>query len=157
MLWFVPEDIRITEVRGVEVGHGISRVVRPGPAPIVAESDVLFLALLVCRRVNGDQARAVLPVTVLAEAAGVIPIHHRTAGIHHIVAGILGQRHWQILPMHHVAAHGVPPVHMSPHIAMGVVLVEQVVLTLVKDCPIGIVHEVAWGREVVLRSPGLIV
>ena len=61
----VPEDIRIAEVGSVEVGDGIARVVRPGPAAVVAEGNVLFLPVFVGCGVDGDQARVVLRIGIL--------------------------------------------------------------------------------------------
>jgi hypothetical protein len=54
MLRLVPEDIGIAEVGRVKVSHGIARIVCPGSSAIVAEGDVLFLSVLVRRRVDRD-------------------------------------------------------------------------------------------------------
>ena len=67
------------------------------------------------------------------------------------------ERNRKILPMHQVFADGVAPTHVSPDVALGIVLVEEVILTFVKDRPIRVVHEILWRRDVVLRTPRLIV
>ena len=66
------------------------------------------------------------------------------------------ERHRQMLPVQHVAADGVPPAHVPPLGAERVVLVEEVVLALVVDEPVGIVHEVARRREVEPRPQRLV-
>jgi hypothetical protein len=48
----VPEDVGIAEVGRVKVSHGIARIVCPGSSAIVAEGGVLFLSVLVRRRVR---------------------------------------------------------------------------------------------------------
>ena len=66
-------------------------------------------------------------------------------------------RNRKVLPMEHVVADGMAPTHVSPDVALGIVLIEEVVLALVKDESVGIVHEIFSGREVILRTPGLVV
>ena len=98
----------------------------------------------------------VLRVRILTQAAGVVPIYDRAAGINHVVA-VFGNGQWEMLPVHHVGADGVAPTHVSPHLALGVELIKEVVLTLVEDHPVGIVHEVLGRREVILGPPRLVI
>src|ERR1700687_3314252 len=60
-------------------------------------------------------------------------------------------------PMHHVRADGVAPAHVSPHISLRVVLVEEMVFPFVINQPIGIVHEVLGRCEMKLWPPRFVV
>ena len=59
------------------------------------------------------------------------------------------ERDWLVLPMHEVLTACVSPVHVSPFIAVGIVLVEDVVIPLVIDRPVRIVHPIRRRPEVV--------
>jgi len=72
-----------------------------------------------------------------------------------------------MLPMNQVSADGMPPVHGSPYIAIGIVLVEEVVLPFIEDHAIGIVRPHGIGAKMELgtvlfgvaelRDPGFII
>ena len=66
---------------------------------------------------------------------------------------LLAQGDRQVLPAHEVAADGVAPAHVAPAVPLGVVLVEQVILAVEEDQPVGVVDEVLRGREVEQRPP----
>ena len=62
------------------------------------------------------------------------------------------ERDRQMFPMDQVAAARVAPVHVSPVVAVRIVLIEQVVITAVKNGAVGIVHPVGRRQEMVARS-----
>ena len=59
------------------------------------------------------------------------------------------ERDGQMFPMNEVIADSMPPTHMPPCIAKWIVLIEQVILTVKKYQPIGVIHEILWRREVI--------
>jgi hypothetical protein len=61
-----------------------------------------------------------------------------------------------MFPVEQVAADGVPPAHVPPFIAFGVVLVEEVILAIEEDQPVRVVHEVLRGCEVKTRAKRLV-
>ena len=91
---------------------------------------------------------------ILAEAAGIVPIHHGAAAEHR--AHGIGQKFVaEFLPVNEVFADGVAPVHVSPAPAIRVVLEKEVILAIVEDHAIRVVVPSALGREVELSSQGL--
>src|SRR6202521_6128587 len=60
-------------------------------------------------------------------------------------------------PMHHVRTDGVAPAHVSPHISLRVVLVEEMVFALVINEPVGIVHEILGRSEMKLGPPRFVI
>ena len=82
-----------------------------------------------------------------AQPARVRPVHDGAARKDHD-AVFLAHRQRQVLPPQQVAAHGVAPAHMPPFVALGVVLVEEVILAVEEDQPVRVVHEVLRRREV---------
>ena len=75
---------------------------------------------------------------VLAKAAGVLPIDDGAAAEHraHVV-----RREFvtELLPVNHVAADGVAPVHVAPTPAVGIVLEEQVILAVEVNHPVRVI------------------
>ena len=140
----VPEDLGIAEVREAQVEHRVARVLRPGATAVAARGQVLGLPVVAMARIDGDEARR---TGRTAKAARVGLVHHRAAREDHHPA-FFAQGHLQVLPAQEVAAHGVAPAHVSPAVAEGVVLIEEVVLAVEKDEAVGVVHEVAGRGEV---------
>ena len=68
-------------------------------------------------------------------------------------AGSGRQRDRSLSPMHQVPAHGVTPVHRAPEGAVGVVLIEDVILPI-PDERDRIVHPIVGG-EMVGRAVGI--
>ena len=66
-----------------------------------------------------------------------------------VVGHIRGHGCRQVLPAQQVTADGVAPVHGAPHRLVGIVLVEQVVLTLIEGKAIGVVHPADPGGQMV--------
>lgn len=59
--------------------------------------------------------------------------------------------------MDHIPADSMAPAHVSPLVPEGIVLEEKMVLTFVKDQPVGIIDPVLARRIVKLRAQRLIV
>ncbi|GAA4118026.1 hypothetical protein GCM10022415_16490 [Knoellia locipacati] len=70
----------------------------------------------------------------------------------HALVGIERDRHGLLVPVDEVTARRVAPGHVAPAVAERVVLEEQVVDALVEDEPVGVVHPVLRGAEVVGRT-----
>ena len=68
-------------------------------------------------------------------------------------AVFFGQRDGELLPVDEVGGDGVAPAHVSPLIAGGVELEEEMVLAVEEDGAVGIVDPVGRGAEVELRLP----
>ncbi len=63
-------------------------------------------------------------------------------------AGRGSQRNGLMVPVDHVGADGVAPVHVAPHRGVRIELVEEVVLALPPDGSVGIVHPVVGRKQV---------
>ena len=94
--------------------------------------------------------------TVLAEAAGVLPVHHGAAAEHrsHVVGQELVS---ELLPMDEITTDGVAPVHVAPIPSVRIVLEEQVVLAVVEDHAVRIVVPTALWRKMELPAQRLAV
>ena len=57
-----------------------------------------------------------------------------------------------MLPVDHVEAGGVGPVHVAPDRGLRVVLVEHVIAAAIEDGTVRVVHPVASGKQMVLRT-----
>src|SRR5579862_673512 len=60
-----------------------------------------------------------------------------------------------VLPVNHVVADGVIPVHVAPNGGVGIVLEEHVVFAAPEDRAVGVVHPVFGGEEVELGAEGV--
>ena len=92
----------------------------------------------------------------VAEAASVVVVDDDAAGEDHD-AVIFGDGDGQFVPVKEVGADGVAPTHVSPLVAEGVVLEEEMVFVLEEDESVGVVGPMFGGREVDLRAVGLVV
>jgi hypothetical protein len=70
---------------------------------------------------------------------------------------VLGYGDGEFVPVEEIGADGVAPAHVSPLVAEGVVLEEEMVLALEVDEAVGVVGPVLGRGEVDLRAVGLIV
>ena len=147
----VPEDLGVAEVPGPDVEHGVPPVLAPRPAGVHAHREVLRLAVVAVPGVDRDEAGGRVGA---AEPARVPPVVDGAAGEGHD-AVLLPQGEGEVAPAQHVGARRVPPAHVPPDVALGVVLVEEVVLAAEVHEPVRVVHEVARRREVVERPPGV--
>ena len=59
--------------------------------------------------------------------------------------------------MNEVSADSMAPTHMTPFVAKGIVLVEQMVFTILIDHPVWIVHPVPLWREMKLGTERLLI
>jgi hypothetical protein len=53
------------------------------------------------------------------------------------------------MPVHHVRADGVAPVHVAPDGCTRIELIEEVVLSLPTDWAVGVVHPVVRWKEMI--------
>src|ERR1700761_2690656 len=136
----IPTDAGVAEVSHVEIEDGVAGGLRPVAAFVEADGEVLGLADsfrgLGVAGGDGDET-----VPVRAEAAGVAMIDDDAAGEDHGVV-MFGNGNGKLMPVEEVSADGVAPAHVSPLIAVGVVLKEEVVLALEEDEAVGIVRPV---------------
>ena len=135
----VPEHLRVAMIAARQIEHRVARVLRPGAPAIVAERQVLRLPLLGVARVDRDEARRARAVPhsplVFEASTTALPEKIMMPSSSRMASG-------QMLPSQQVAADGVAPAHMPPLVALGVVLVEEVVLAVEEDQPVRVVHEV---------------
>ena len=83
-----------------------------------------------------------------------IAVEHRTAAEHAITIVSTGRgrkRNRFMLPVDHVRADRMRPMHRSPERTVGVVLKKHVVTILIEDRAIGIVHPIGRREQMVLR------
>ena len=146
----VPEDLRIAELLGADVQDRVPVVVQvPGAALVRGVGQGLGLvAADVGPRPHRDHGRVVRA----AQAGGVLGVDDGRAREHPVLGGVR-DCHAQLLPVDQVLGDGVPPGHVAPVRAFGVVLVEHVVLAVVVDEPVGVVHPVLLRGVVGLRAP----
>ena len=157
----VPKDLRIPEVRGVPIHHGIAGVLRPRLAIVQRVREGLGLLARergVSTRVGAgvdcdEWSLAVFPETrrvVFVDDDGAREnILYRSGAI---LSKPLPNGDRLLLPVHEVGGGSVPPGHVAPPVAVGIVLVEEVVGAVVVHHAIGIVHPVLRGRIVVPRA-----
>ena len=78
-------------------------------------------------------------------------INYRTAG-KHCAVHVKEHRFFLIFPVEKIRAHSVTPMHVAPQSAVGIVLVEKVVLSTVKAQTVRIVDPAALRCKVQLRA-----
>ena len=57
-----------------------------------------------------------------------------------------------MLPMYQIATARMAPVHVSPRVTIGIVLVKKLVLTIRIDSAVGDIHPVSGRAKVVSRA-----
>lgn len=82
-------------------------------------------------------------------AAGEAAVGVRATG-----SGSEGDR--EMLPVEHVWADGVSPMHVPPDGGIGIVLEEHVVMAVEIDGAVGVVHPVAGRKKMELRAEGIV-
>lgn len=65
------------------------------------------------------------------------------------------ERHGQMTPMNHIRTDGVRPMHVSPAGGVGVVLKKHVVAAFPVHGPVRVIHPIARGKEMKLRTQGV--
>ena len=137
------------------VDHRVAVVLAPGVAAVGGDGQALNEPGRpggVARRIDGDHRGR----TRTAQPGGVFVIHDGAARGHG--AQLIGvQGHRQLGPVHQVAADGVAPVQVAPLDAVGIVLVEQVVLAPEAKQAVRVVVPAAPRGEVELRAQMLAV
>ena len=78
-------------------------------------------------------------------------IDYCTAG-KHCAVHVKEHRFFLIFPVEKIRAHGVTPMHVAPQSAVGIVLVEKVILSAVKAQTVRIVDPAALRCKVQLRA-----
>jgi hypothetical protein len=81
-----------------------------------------------------------------AEAAGIAAIDDHTPSENHDTI-FFPQSHREFLPVEEILAYRVPPAHVAPSVAEGVVLKEEVILAFEVDEAVRIVSPVFLRRE----------
>ena len=150
--WLVPEHLRVAELAVEVVEHRVTGVLGPGPTAVGAVGQRLILVVRPRARVDRHHRR----VAARAEAARVLVVDHRATREDRLVS-LLRDRDGQLLPVHEIAADRVTPRHVAPRVPERVVLVEEVILALVVDEPVGVVHPVLGRSEMKLRPVELLV
>ena len=85
------------------------------------------------------------PAVVEDGATAEDPVAIGTAGSGESAIGL-------VLPVNHVGAGGVRPIHVAPDGGLRIVLVEHVIASAEKDGTVGIVHPVVGGEQVILGA-----
>ena len=68
---------------------------------------------------------------------------------------IAGKCRLQMFPVHQILAHRMSPVHVAPHRAVRIILIEQVILTIFIYQSVGIVHP-SVERSMVIQGTVLV-
>ena len=53
---------------------------------------------------------------------------------------IAGKRRFQMFPVYQILTYRMPPVHLAPHRAVRVILIEQMIFAILVYQPVGIIH-----------------
>ena len=144
---FVPKDFGIAEVlQSIEgAKDGIAGIFGERAPVVCAVGQALQLPVFVaCRSVESDES-------IFAETGAVVEVDHRAAGID-VAEGVARNGGTKFFPAHQVAAHGMPPVHVAPFRAIGVVLIVKMVFAVFVDEAVRVVHPAIGGRMVVERA-----
>ena len=144
----MPDNLGIAITSGDLWNDRIARVFREA-STIGAPCKALYRGISCCG-VEQNQRR----LAIFAKAAGVLPIDHSTAAEHRPLL-VRQKLVTEFLPMHHVFAHSVTPMHVPPTPSIWIVLKEQMVLTVVIDHTIGIIVPASHRRKMELTSLSL--
>lgn len=152
----IPEHARVAKVSHMKIEYRVSFISSPGLSVIPAVGEILCLPCLLrvaaMTGVNRDQALLLRA----AQAAGVLAVDDDAAREHHF-AVLLRDCDWKLIPMQQIRTDGVSPAHVTPLIAEGIELKEEVVFPVKVDEAVGIVRPVLARREMYLRTIGLVV
>ena len=110
---------------------------------------LIFFEMARVRVADGEALRLRLYAGVEDMRQAVL--HHAAAGEHAVlIIGLIGmQRAGQVRPAHQILRHGMPPGHVAPDRAKGVVLIEKVQLAVDHDGAVGVVHPVLFRLKMV--------
>ena len=141
--FLMPEDFRVAEITLRRSKDRIPVIFLERPAVVQAIGHTLHLPVAGRGIESHDSASA--------KTGGIILIHH-TATAEDRTQGIRGDRHRLMLPMNQVLADRMPPVHIPPHRAIRIVLIEQMILTILVHHAVRIIHPSPSRREMIGRT-----
>ena len=146
----MPDDFRIAIPTGDLLDNRIPGIFRKIPA--VGTVSQALHRRIPCRCIEKHQCR----LARLAKTAGVIPVHHSTSTEHwpHFVGHELIPK---LVPMHHIAAHSMSPVHVAPAPSIRIMLKKQVIFAVEINHPVRVVIPATFGREVKLAAQSLVI
>ena len=139
----IPEHLGIAEIGGCRGDDGVAVVLGKAVPAVGAVGDGLLLRAA-GRGVDGHDG-------ILAEAGRVVLVYHSRPG-EDVSQGVAGQCYALLGPVQQVRTRGVPPAHVAPTIALGIVLIEQMVGAIGINKPIGVVNPVALRGVMHLRA-----
>ena len=61
-----------------------------------------------------------------------------------------------VMPVHHVRADGVSPMHVAPHRRVRIELIEEVVVALPPDGAVGVVHPIVRRKQMKFRPKRIV-
>src|SRR5580704_16104953 len=110
------------------------------------------MAVTECGAVGGDGF-----YTGIDDGGGAVVIDGAAgeAAVRVVAAGSWSERDGFVLPVNHVVADGVIPVHVAPDGGVGIVLKEHVVFAAPEDGAVGVIHPVFGGEKVELGVEGV--
>ena len=147
----VPKHLRVAEVALGGGQYGVAGVLGEGLSTVGAVRNALHLGVAPRRRLG---RRVESHYRTGAEAGGVVSVNYgRTA--EHRAPGVGQQGVALVLPVHQVGRRRVPPVHVAPRRAVGIVLEIQVPHAVLVEHSVRVVHP-SVGRSVVVQRTVLL-
>ena len=148
-LLLVPEDLGVPEILDTVEGHkdGIALILGEGHAVVqtvrkALRLDIFTLSIVGC--IEGDYSPG-------PETGGIVDVHHRTAG-ENVAIGVAIERYRLMLPVDHIRAGRMSPVHVAPDAGERIVLIVKMIHTILVKQAVGVVHP-AIGRRVMIDGP----
>ena len=142
----VPEDLRIPEVLDAVEGYqdGIALILGEGHAVVQAVRKALRLDILtlgIVGSVEGHDGTG-------TEAGGIVGVHHRTAG-EDVAIAVAIERYRLMLPVDHVRAGRMSPMHVAPDAGKWIVLIVKVIHSVLVEQAVRIVHPAVRRRVMI--------
>ena len=142
---FIAEYLRVAEIlQPVErLQDRVAFVFGESPAVVGAVGHMLDLAVAGAGVERNDG-----PIAI---SGGILLIYHDAPG-ENVPVGIPLQSNRLVLPMDQVLADGMAPVHVSPHGAVRIVLIIEMIDAILEEQPVRVVHPAVGRREMVRRA-----
>ena len=140
---FVPDDFRVTEVALRGSQDGISRILLEGFSVVKAIGHALHLAVA-CRCIEGNDGTGTEP--------GRIILVDNTRATENCSQRIGRNGISVMLPSDEVRTGGMSPMHVPPHGAVGIMLVEQMVDPVFVEHSVRIIHPTVSRAEMIHRT-----
>ena len=116
---------------------------RLGIVPSIAHSHALLLDLSVVLRHNAGVKQQLF----------ALPFHCSTGKTAFFIKGrIRSQRAGLVVPVKEIGGHGMSPMHGAPAVGIGVILIEQMVLSLVAGPAVGVIAPAHRGYRMKYRA-----